>query len=381
MSPKDATGSHGNPAPMSIGELVRQKRVLVLCGPGGVGKTTTSAALGLAGAQAGRRVLVLTIDPARRLADALGLALASSTPQPVPADRLRALGLDLGEGGTGTLDAWMLDPKVVFERVIRVLGAPEQADKILATKLFSHLSELASGMLEYTAGEALYAFAAEGRYDLIVLDTPPSRNALDFLDAPERLSAFLEDSILKVFIPKEGSRFMAGASRLVGNVFGRVFGDGFMTDLSVFFQAFGGLFGGMRAHSDGVAKLLASDASAFVLVTSPDEDALREAAFFQKELARRKLPFAGFVLNRSLAKFAAWPHPSEFGHKDPAASRAIGLLNAFANEERAEAEKHDRQLAELRTLAGEQAIAVAAPMLLDTSDPLAGLVTLARELT
>jgi anion-transporting ArsA/GET3 family ATPase len=365
----------------TIGELVRTKRVLVLCGPGGVGKTTTSAALGVAGAHAGRRVLVLTIDPARRLADALGLPLSAPTPRPVPADRLRALGLESIDKTQGTLDAWMLDPRVVFERVVRVLGTPAQAEKILSTKLFAHLSELAAGMLEYTAGEALYSFAAEGRYDLIVLDTPPSRNALDFLDAPERLSSFLEDGILKVFVPKEGSGFLASAGRLVGNVFGRAFGDGFLGDLQVFFQAFGGLFGGMRAHSDGVARLLSSDESAFLLVTSPEEDALREASFFQGELTRRNLPFAGFVLNRSLARLASWPHPSTIAGRAPSLESALAKLGPIANEERREAEKHASLLAELRTIAGERGIAEAAPMLLDTSDPLAGLVTLARALT
>ncbi|MBM4356877.1 MAG: ArsA family ATPase [Deltaproteobacteria bacterium] len=368
-------------AALTIAALVRSKRVLVLCGPGGVGKTTTSAALGVAGALAGRRVLVLTIDPARRLADALGLPLSAPTPRPVPPDRLRALGIDLGDGGRGgTLDAWMLDPRVVFERVVRMLGTPAQAEKILSTKLFAHMSELAAGMLEYTAGEALYSFAAEGRYDLIVLDTPPSRNALDFLDAPERLSSFLEDGVLKAFIPREGSGFLASAGRLVGNVFARAFGDGFVGDLQIFFQAFGGLFGGMRAHSDGVARLLSSDESAFLLVTSPEEDALREASFFQGELARRKLPFAGFVLNRSLARLASWPHPSTLGDSEPALARALAKLAPIADDERRAAEQHASLLAELRRVAGEDRLADAAPMLLDTSDPLAGLVTLARAL-
>lgn len=364
----------------TLGELVRTKRVLVLCGPGGVGKTTTSAALGVAGAQAGRRVLVLTIDPARRLADALGLPLSSPMPKAVPRERLKSLGLDTDSHGAGTLDAWMLDPKVVFERVVRVLGSPEQAEKILSTRLFSHLSDLAAGMLEYTAGEALYSFAAEGRYDLIVLDTPPSRNALDFLDAPERLSSFLEDGILKVFVPKETSGFLASAGRLVGSVFTRAFGDGFMADLQVFFQAFGGLFGGMREHSDGVAKLLSSEECSFLLVTSPEEDSMREASFFRGELERRALPFAGFVLNRSLARLTTWPKPSDIATEDPVLRQALSKLAPLAEAELAEAEKHARLLEELKRVAGERGLADAAPMLLDTTDPLAGLVTLAKAL-
>ncbi len=381
MSPSDSEAPADDARGTPLRRLVREKRVLVLCGPGGVGKTTMAAALGLAGAQLGRRVLVLTIDPARRLADALGIPLASPGPRPVPADKLQALGLAAEGGRQGSLDAWMLDPKVVFEQVIRVLGTPEQTTKILGTKLFAHLSELASGMLEYTAGEALFKFASEGRYDLIVLDTPPARNALDFLDAPARLSAFLEDSILKVFVPKEGAGFLASAGRLVGHVFSRVFGEGFIADLGVFFQAFSGLFGGMREHSDGVAKLLGSDESAFLLVTSPEEASLREATLFQADLLRRNFPFAGFILNRSLAKLASWPHPGDFTSSDAVAMSALRKLTSIANEERREAAEHALLLEELRALAGEAGFASAAPLLLDSSEPLAGLGVLARELS
>lgn len=368
------------PSPLTLPSLLAQKRVLVLCGPGGVGKTTTSAALGLAAAQAGRRVLVLTIDPARRLADALGLPLSAPTPMPIPPDRLAKLGLDLGTGTKGSLDAWMLDPRVVFERVVRVLGSPEQTDKILGTRLFGHLSELAAGMLEYTAGEALYSFTADGRYDLVVLDTPPARNAVDFLDAPARLSAFLDEGVLKLFLPKEGSSFLAAAGKLAGSVFSRAFGDGFVADLQVFFQAFGGLFGGMRKHSDGVAELLASDDAAFLLVTSPEEDARREASLFRGELERRRMPFAGFILNRSLAALARWPHPSSIPATSDVVAKALATLAPLADLERNEADTHARLLEELRALAGPQGLAVASPLLLEHTDPLAGLVVLAREL-
>jgi anion-transporting ArsA/GET3 family ATPase len=363
-----------------IAELVRDRKVIVLCGPGGVGKTTTSAALALAAAHLGRRVLVLTIDPARRLADALGLPLSAPHPLPVPADRLRSLGLD----GQGSLDAWMLDPRVVFERVVRRLGTPAQADKIVGTRLFQHMSELASGMLEYTAGEALYTFTTEGRYDLVVLDTPPSRNALDFLDAPARLSAFLEDSVLRIFLPKEGSSFLSRAGRLVGSVFSRVFGEGFVQDLEVFFGAFGGLFGGMRQHSDGVAKVLASADSAFVLVTSAEEDAVREAMFFRSSLEKRKLPFAGFILNRSLARAIDWAHPANvpMAESAPEAARsALEKLAPFADAERAEAEAHAKLVRDLSLVAGDQGFAVAAPLLLEPKDDLVALVDLARGMT
>ena len=229
-----------------IAALLQEKRVLVLAGPGGVGKTTTAAALGLAAAQAGRRVLVLTIDPARRLADALGLPLDAPRPTPVPAERLAALGLT----GKGTLDAWMLDPKVVFEEMVRRLASsPAEAQKLIATRLFGHLSELISGMQEYTAAEALYTFVEDRKYDLVVLDTPPSRNALDFLDAPGRLTRFLEEGVLSIFLPKTGSSLLQRAGKLVGSVFSRALGDGFVKELETFLGAFGSIFGALRSRT------------------------------------------------------------------------------------------------------------------------------------
>jgi anion-transporting ArsA/GET3 family ATPase len=362
-----------------IAELLRTRRVLVLCGPGGVGKTTTAAALGLAAAQAGRRVLVLTVDPARRLADALGLPLSSPRPTPIPADRLFSAGIP----GPGTLDAWMLDPRVVFEGLVHRLASPEQAERVLKTRLFGHLAELVAGMQEYTAAEALYTFVEEGRYDLVVLDTPPSRNALDFLDAPGRLTRFLEDGILDVFMPKTGSSLLQRAGRLVGNVFSKALGDSFVKDLEAFLGAFSGMFGALRSHGTGVRELLGSSQAAFLLVTSAETESIQETLFFRDSVLERGLPFAGFILNRSLARLAAWPHPSELelASDTPLEVRlALKKLHGAADRERARARAHAVLLTRLASLAGEARIAVAAPLIAEGVDDLAGLLGLAQGL-
>ncbi|MFM2152024.1 MAG: hypothetical protein RL199_459, partial [Pseudomonadota bacterium] len=228
-------------ATVDLAALLRTRRVVVLCGAGGVGKTTTSAALGLAAAKAGRRVLVLTVDPARRLAQAMGIPSHADVPTRVAAERLAAAGLPAG----AALDAWMLDPKVVFEKLVKRLAAPDRARTILESRLYARLSEVVAGMQEYTAGEALHAFVTEGRYDLVILDTPPSRHALDFLDAPGRLGRLLDEGLLRVFGGSEGG-LVQRAGRFVGGVLGRVLGDGFLDELRIFLGAFGGLFGAMR---------------------------------------------------------------------------------------------------------------------------------------
>ncbi|MBI5542263.1 MAG: AAA family ATPase, partial [Deltaproteobacteria bacterium] len=222
-----------------VGALVREKKVIVCCGAGGVGKTTTAAALGLAGARAGRKVLVLTIDPARRLAEAMGIPEAAAQPSPVPHERLVEAGLDTGE-----LHAWMLNPAAVFESMVRRLApSSERAEKLLANRLYRHLSEMVAGMQEYTAAEALYELSTGGAYELVVLDTPPSRNALEVLEAPGRLARFLDKRILGFFLPDSSRKggFWRKASDLINGLFARVFGQSFFEELQQFFGAASGM--------------------------------------------------------------------------------------------------------------------------------------------
>jgi len=207
-----------------IARLLENKRVVVCCGAGGVGKTTTAAALGLGAAMLGKKALVLTIDPARRLAEAMGSPMSARAPVPTPDARLAEAGI------RGSLSTWMVDPRIVFEGMVRRLTTDQvQADAILQNRIYRALAQLVAGMQEYTAAEALYGFVESGQYDVVILDTPPSRNALDFLEAPRKLSLFLDERIIGVFLPGSGNVgiFRSRARALAHGVFTRIFGEGF----------------------------------------------------------------------------------------------------------------------------------------------------------
>ena len=383
--PADVRPSVAGPNSTFLEPLLRGKRVIVCCGAGGVGKTTTAAALGLGAALTGRRVLVLTIDPARRLAEAMGIPEASREPAPVPHEMLERLGVPAG----GELDAWMLSPAVVFEMMVRRLAHDEErVQEILRNRLYQHLSRIVAGMQEYTAAEALYTLSIEGRYDLVVLDTPPSRNALAFLEAPRKLSLFLDERVIGVFLPNRKGALFRAASDIVDRVFTRAFGEGFYAELQAFLGAFSGMFGGMRAHAEAVRQLLSSDEAAFVLVTSPEPAALSEAGFFRAKIVELGLPFAGYVLNRSWAYTRGFAGPEEIDLPPSSSERersALAKLRQLADGERWRAQRDRDLLARLRMgsaddpagLAGE---AIAAPHLGGAVEDLAGLAELARNL-
>lgn len=394
--PPDVRPSLPDLQPTFLEPLIRDKRVIVCCGAGGVGKTTTAAAIGVASAVAGRKALVLTIDPARRLAEAMGIPESSRAPSPVPRVKLATIGAPV----SGALDAWMLSPEVVFETMVRRLAGDEaRVQAILANRLYQHLSRIVAGMQEYTAAEALYTLSTEGKYDLVVLDTPPSRNALAFLEAPRRLSMFLDERVVGVFLPKDAAGQRKGAivraaSDLVERVFTKAFGEGFYKDLSDFLGAFSGMFGGMRAHAEAVRELLSSDRAAFVLVTSPEPAALAEAGFFQDKLTELGLPFAGYVLNRSWAYTRGFVGPEEIA-LDPGAAEhervALKKLSQLADGERWRAQRDRDLLARLRMEAARGAspqshpdgfggAAIATPHLGGAVEDLAGLAELARNL-
>jgi anion-transporting ArsA/GET3 family ATPase len=361
-----------------IDPLVRTKKVIVCCGAGGVGKTTTAAAIGVASAIHGRKVLVLTIDPARRLAEAMGIPEAARTPSPVPRAKLDELGVPV----QGELYAWMLSPEVVFESMVRRLATDEtRVQEILGNRLYQHLSKIVAGMQEYTAAEALYTLSTEGKYDLVVLDTPPSRNALEFLEAPRKLSMFLDERVIGVFLPKKGA-FMRAASDLIERVFSRAFGEGFYKDLQGFLGAFSGMFGGMRAHAEAVRTLLSSDEAAFLLVTSPEPAALAEASFFQTKIKELGLPFAGYVLNRSWAYTRGFlgPETLDLGAEPTEVKRvARKKLSQLADAERWRAQRDRDLLARLR-METESGAAIATPHLGGAVEDLVGLGALARNL-
>jgi len=272
----------------------RSTEIIVCCGSGGVGKTTTSAALALRAAEQGRRVCVLTIDPARRLAQSMGLTELDNTPRPVA-----------GVNGDGSLDAMMLDMKRTFDEVVERHASPEKAQQILQNPFYVALSSSFAGTQEYMAMEKLgqlHAESVEGdrRYDLIVVDTPPSRSALDFLDAPERLSSLLDGRFLKLLLmPAKGpARLLSAGLGLVTGALNKVLGAQFLSDLQTFIAAFDTLFGGFRQRAEATFSLLQADETRFVVVAAPEPAAMREAAYFVERLAGEKMPLAGLVVNR-----------------------------------------------------------------------------------
>jgi anion-transporting ArsA/GET3 family ATPase len=367
--------------PTFLDALVREKRVIVCCGAGGVGKTTTAAALAIAGAQAGRRSVVLTIDPARRLAEAMGLSPEQCRrPVAVPSERLR----DAGVEGNGALYAWMLSPRDVVEDVVRRLSEnEEQVARILSNRLYQHFSEMVIGLQEYTSGEALHMVTAHRDYDLVILDTPPSRNALDFLDAPRKLTVLLDEKVIGLFLPpKDPPRFWGGVVKLIQKVFTGVFGRSFFHELQEFLESVSHMFHQIRAHAEEVRTMLTSTEAAFVLVTSADPAALAEAEFFRTKLADLQLPLCGYVLNRSWAFTRGLVQPADIllAVDAPAPLRTgHEKLSRLAAAEWQWAQRDRELLAGLRARSpGGQAIAT--PHIGDAIESLEGLARLAENL-
>jgi anion-transporting ArsA/GET3 family ATPase len=271
----------------SVQAVIEGAEICICAGAGGVGKTSTSAAIALGAARRGRRVAVLTIDPAKRLANALGLERLGNEPRRVP-----------GVDGDGELWAMMLDAKRTFDELVETYASNDRTrDRVLSNRIYQELSSAVSGSQEYMAMEKLYELHMERRFDLLVLDTPPTRNALDFLDAPERLQRFIDSRSLRFFL-SPGVKLIGRGSGLLFAVLQRVTGVDLLRDLSEFFQAFGDMSEGFRARAERVNELLGSDAATFVLVASPRSDAIDDAIFFHDQLHRRGMPFGGVVVNR-----------------------------------------------------------------------------------
>jgi anion-transporting ArsA/GET3 family ATPase len=282
---------------VSVATLLDGKRICVCCGSGGVGKTTTSAAIALGMAARGAKVAVVTIDPAKRLANALGLEELENEPRLVAPERLRSGGLEL----RGELWAMMLDPKRTFDELIERL-APDQAsaEEILANRVYRELSTAVAGSQEFTAVSKLYELDHEYDFDLLVLDTPPSRNALDFLDAPGRLTNFLEGRMLKMFVRPTGlgMKILGRGTGALAAALQRVTGVDLLADLSTFFRLLGGMTEDFRVRAAEVERMLTASTTAFVLVTSAQSEPIDEAIWFRHTLREAGLPFAGMIVNR-----------------------------------------------------------------------------------
>ncbi|MEW9527601.1 ArsA family ATPase [Microbispora sp. NPDC049125] len=312
-------------------------RIIVCCGSGGVGKTTTAAALGLRAAERGRSVVVLTVDPAKRLAQAMGLTELDNTPRRVD-----------GVGDGGELHAMMLDMKRTFDEIIEAHADADRARQILTNPFYQSLSSSFSGTQEYMAMEKLGQLRRSGDWDLIVVDTPPSRSALDFLDAPERLGRFLDGRLIRILTApaKAGGR---SAFKLINAGFGvvtgiltKVLGAQVLRDIQMFVSALDAVFGGFRQRAEQTYQLLQAPGTAFLVVAAPERDAMREASYFVERLAQERMPLAGVVVNRV--------------HLSPAAALSSARSSAAAEDLEARGE-HELTAAVLRLHAGRMQLA------------------------
>jgi anion-transporting ArsA/GET3 family ATPase len=325
--------------------------VIVCAGAGGVGKTTTSAALALGLAADGARVAVVTIDPARRLANALGLQSLGNEPRRVDRRRLAGHGIEV----RGELWAMMLDSKRTFDDLVDRLAPDEEtAQEIHANRIYQQISGAVAGSQEYTAMAKLYELDRDGRFDAIVLDTPPSRNALDFLDAPERLNHFLEGRVLRAFLAPTGlaAKIVGRGTSVALGALKRVTGVTLLEDLSTFFRSLGGLLDGFRERAAGVQRLLADPATTFLIVASPEREPVNEAIYFSAKLREAGLPFGGLVVNRVHAPVAGEVDEAALG-----AELAAKVREAAAEVELL-AERDAAAIARLRSELGEDPVLV-----------------------
>ena len=309
---------------VTINDVVRDRSIVICCGSGGVGKTTTSAAIALHAARLGRTACVVTIDPARRLANSLGVDELSNRPTRIEGD------------WPGELYALMLDPKSTFDDLIdRYSDTEAQAEDIRVNRIYRNLTGTLSGTQEYMAMEKLHELVEEGGFDVVVVDTPPSRNALDFLDAPRRLTHFLENRVFQALMAptRVGLRFMSLAANALLRTLSKVAGADIVHDAVAFFQAFEGMEEGFRLRAARVRELLVQPGTAFVLVASPRPDSVDEAVHFAAKLAESGMSATALVVNRVQPRFAT--------------DQQLAVLAPFAGPDRHRAEGPVGDLADL----------------------------------
>ncbi len=281
----------------SIAEILADRKICICAGSGGVGKTTTSAAIASGLAARGMKVAVLTIDPAKRLADSLGLEELGNEPRQVDPALFTEAGVEM----KGELWAMMLDSKATFDELVE-RNAPDEAarDRILENRIYRQISNALAGSQEYMAMEKLYEIHQSGDYDFLVLDTPPSRNALDFLDAPKRLTQFIEGRSLQIFMKPTGlaTSLIGRGSAVMFQVLKRILGFDLLSDIGEFLQAFSGMVDGFSERAKSVSALLADPATSFIVVCGPQGEPIEEAIFFQRKLLEAEMPVGGIIVNK-----------------------------------------------------------------------------------
>ncbi len=304
---------------MELKDLIERREIIICCGSGGVGKTTTAAAIALHAAVNGRKTLVLTIDPAKRLANSLGLPELGNKQRKIPSSKFTEAGLR----PKGELYAMMLDTKRTFDDLIARFSLNREAEqKILENPLYKSISDTFVGSQEYMAMEKLYEIYTEGEYDLIVLDTPPTRHALDFLDAPKRMTDFLDGRILKWFLKpyfsasRVGFRVFQKGTGLILKTLERVTGITALKVISEFFSAFEGMYDGFKERAEAVYELLHDDATAFILVTSPEDMTIEEAIYFHDKLIEYEMPFCGVIVNKVHTDYSLQGNGEKRGNED-----------------------------------------------------------------
>ena len=356
----------------------QRTRIIVCCGSGGVGKTTTAAAVGLRAAERGRDVVVLTVDPARRLAQSMGLSELDNSPRKIE-----------GISGEGELHAMMLDMKRTFDEIVEAHSDPDRAKTILANPFYQSLSSSLSGTQEYMAMEKLGQLHRSGAWDLIVVDTPPSRNALDFLDAPERMGRFLDGRFMKILAApaKTGGRLgvkvLTAGFGMFTSVINKVIGVQLLRDVQTFVAAFDTMFGGFRERAQKTYELLQTPGTAFLVVAAPEPDALREASYFVERLANDRMPLAGLVVNRvhdadgslSAARSLAAAETLEDRGEHPLAAALLRL-----HAERAQLASREGRLREHFTQAHPTVPVAAVPAQAEDVHDLTGLRQVANDL-
>jgi anion-transporting ArsA/GET3 family ATPase len=352
-----------------VGKLVDTADVIVCCGSGGVGKTTTAAVLGIEAARRGRRVVVVTIDPARRLADALGLeAGLSGEPQLITLPESSR-----GESG-GELWAMMLDTPAMFDKVVRAnAGSDDQADRIVQNRFYRNMANALSGTQEFMASEALHELHGDERFDLVIVDTPPSRNALDFLDAPGVLTRFLDHKAFKLLMlpTRTGLKVLSAATQPLLKAIGRVVGSEVLADTVAFFQSFAGMESGFRDRADAVGQLLRAESTKFVLVASPQHDTVVEAVWFAEQLVAHQFVVSAAVVNRVQPRFGEGT-VADAANRDATASErgdhAAAALWANLAELRTIADAHRAELAPLRAAIGAEVVVEVPQLATDVHD-------------
>ncbi|HUS61875.1 MAG TPA: ArsA-related P-loop ATPase [Acidimicrobiales bacterium] len=358
---------------MSFPLIVDERRIVVCCGSGGVGKTTAAAAFALEAARRGRRACVVTIDPAKRLADALGLEALTNEPRIIEGD------------WPGQLWALMLDTKSTFdELVLRYADDPQQAERILSNRIYRNLSGALSGTQEYMAMEKLYELHEADRFDIVVVDTPPTRNALDFLDAPRRLTRFLDNRIFRLLMMPTRAylKAVSMATQALTRTISKVVGGEVVADAIAFFQAFEGMEEGFRNRAQHVLGLMSDPTTAFVLVTSPRRDAVEEATFFAQRLGASGISVEGLVVNRLHPRFGdgeAVPLEEARARAEALSGTPLGDLYANLADFTAIAEREESNIAGLAERVAPAPVA-RVPFLADDVHDLPGLTRVATHL-